>query len=638
MKKLNFWLLASLFMGSLAFTACSSSDGDGGGGSEPEPGPVTPPAKFAAVSGIVTSDDGSILRGVTITSGGEVTKSGTNGAYTLNSVTVVNNRAVIKFEKDGYATVIRSCPVGDALYMDVSMNKIEAAPPFDSSTGETVQMNYSQYNPTTGSWENVTMKVELPANGYVVAKADGTASTEVYNGTVTANSVYLNPNEADFADKMPGDLTTNDDRQLVSLGMVAVDLRGSANQKLQLKDNTTATLTFPVPSNIKINPADMRYIPLWSFNEATGVWDYEGEAEYDSELNAYVGTVSHFSWHNLDYPEARAALKVKVVDSNGAPIPSLQVDIDGQRIAYTNSEGIASCVVPSKTDLLIRVASSSYGNYAEDENGNYDESKVVKQNVTLNPQETKTIQLQMPSKAPVIRGTINNTGGGSNVCTIWIQYGPQETNRVISDLNGNYSIVAPSSYRGAAKLIALFGDGSKVETDFTVTDADQTINVDVNKDVPAGAGVVVVVGDGINTWYSIPGGTSGVWDGQITVDERGFTASFYVQISDGDKSQAGWGDVSINIPDYDASKTTFDNVNNNFRYMLEGMGGWTQIESSGQGVKIQVTKNGDVYSFKVNGNGTLIDRSLGIDYDDKAPVQISAEFSIKNTPSSAKRR
>jgi hypothetical protein len=477
---------------------------------------------------------------------------------------------------------------------------------------------------TLNAWSGgKTMTVDLPAS---YKKEDGTA----YTGNVKASYAYLNPENTEFAESMPGNLAAirsdQSEAELVSYGMVAVDLTGENGEKLQ--PGAPATLTFPVdPAKMKFTPSDGHKMPLWSFNEETGLWVEEGEATYSSSLQAYVGTVDHFSWHNLDYPESRASLQVKVLDKYESPIVGIPVDFDGQRISYTNAEGVATCVVPSNTDMVISIESSAYGNYADDEYGWPDQSKIIKQNVTLSAGDSKMITLQMPAKAPVISGTVINEGSGSKLCTLWIVYGNAlETNRVVSDLVGKFSIIAPTSFRGTAKLIAMFGDGSKAEQAIEITDADQTVDITVNSSAVAGAGLIVVAGEGLNTWYQIPDGNNGVWDGEVSVDANNKLTAYF-NVGGNNKE---WGGVNVTIPDYNESKTSYVSSSNAFNYFKEGMGGWTQIECRNGELTIEVTKNGDVYSFKVNGPGTLIDRSLGMDWDTALPVTVGAEFSIKN--------
>ena len=564
------------------------------------------PSEVYAISGVVYNY-GSPMSGVKVTVGNTSVTTGYNGIFALNEV----SGSVVKFEKDGYATITRAI-ASDNNQFDVSMTEVQTNV-FSASTAATMNVGWNG------------MKVELPA-GYV--DANGNAYT---GANVTAKSVYLAPNDYAFSSAMPGNLIAiradQSEAVLVSYGMINVELIGNNGEKLQ--PGAPATLTFPVLANLK---ETYDVIPLWSYNEETGLWEEEGVAIYDATTQAYVGTVNHFSWHNLAYPEYEATLNVRVVDANGATLPNICVDFNGQQKAYTNSQGVATSIVSSYTDLVISIPSEAYGNYATsyDEYGySYvDETKIVKQYVSLTPQENATITMVMPGKAPLISGKVINKSTSSNVCTLWISYGNMETTHVVSNSNGEYSLYGPVSYSGTAKIVARFEDGYKVEQNILITDYDQKVDITVENSDTTEPGIIYVKGEGLNTWYEISGGNNGVWDGEITIDSRGLSGRIDIY---GDDKNLGWGSVFINIPDYDESKTTYTNTANSFYYMMEGMGGWTQLDCSDAESTIVVTKNGDVYNFKFNGSGTLIDRGLGLDWDTRATVTAAVEFSIKNT-------
>ena len=625
MKRTKFLTWGGMFFALCAMLTVSSCKDDdenenGGSGAETTPELVTNGMATATFTGIVCPNGWGVLSGVTVTSGDQTVQTDYNGLYKLDKVKVVNGRAVVKFQKTGYMTVVRSVPFQTTVRLDVSMKSCMTTP-FVSSTPQTLTMNYPDQ-----------MKVELPADGFV------TESGAAYNGSVVAQSVYLDPDNDTFSEEMPGDLsavrTDATEAQLISYGMVAVELTDATGNKLQLAPGKTATLIFPVPEKFKGGtlPAS---IPLWSFNEETGLWEEEGAATLNGAGDAYVGTVTHFSWHNLDYPERRATLKVKVQDSNGGVIPNVLVDVDGQRKVYTNNDGIATCVVPCNTDMVITIPSESYGNYANvwnSENGyyEYDATKIVKQNVTLAPQEEKTITMQMPLRIPVISGKITNEGTGSQVCVVWITYAGGETIHTITDLNGNYSLLAPATYRGGATLIAQYGDGYKVQQKFTITDYDQVINMTTNSSAPAGVGVLQVVGAGLNMKYNLPNAANEDYHSSVNLSERGLEA--YATIShQKDASDWGWEEVAVVIPDYVEGTSTYKSSSNTFRYMVEGMEGWTQLQSMGE-LTVNVTKSGDTYTFKIAGaDAQLIVPSLGLDLDNAAAVKFSVEFSVKPT-------
>lgn len=612
--------------GMLMVSSCKDDEDNNSGAGAGTETPELPSNGLATAtfSGIVTPDGYGILRGVKVTSGSQTATTDVNGYYKLDAVNVVNGRAVVKFQKDGYMTVVRSVPVQKEMRLDVDMNFCSTYI-FTSSTPPVISMG-------AGLSENMT--VTLPADGFV------TESGEAYSGQVKAQSVYLDPDDANFSNGMPGDLsavrTDNSEAQLVSYGMVAVELTDASGNKLNLAPGKTATVTFPVPDKFKGSTLPAT-IPLWSFNEETGLWVEEGVATLNGAGDAYVGTVSHFSWHNLDQPELRATLNVKVLDANGGAVPHIIVNYDGQRTARTNNDGIATCIVPSNTPMVIWVPSESYGNYAEvytlydsehPEYGGYwnmDPTKLVKQeNVTLGPQETKTITLTMPNKLPKITGKVTNVGTGTQFCIVWVQYGFNETSHIFTDNDGNFSLLAPANYTGPATLVAQYGDGYQVSTTFTIGSEDVVVNLTANTSAEATPYVLRALGDGLNLSYQLPAPDEECWN-SVTISEKGLTVGAVIQ------NEREWGDVHLFIPDYDAEnpKTSYTSENNSFGYMKEGNGGWVQIETSGT-LTIGVSKSGDVYTFKItNANALLRDPNKGFDWNNEAPVRITVEFSAR---------
>ena len=604
----------------LTVTSCSNDDdneGNGGGGSTPTP-EIINGMTTASFMGVVTPNGWGVLRGVTVTSGNQTTQTDLNGMYKLDRVNVVNGRAVIKFKKQGYMTVVRSVPVQSSVRLDVAMKECDIQS-FPSSSAKKLTL----------TWGDVPMTVELPADGYV------TENGVAFNGAVMAQSVYLDPSDENFPNQMPGDLSAmrsdESEVQLVSYGMVAVELSDAIGNKLQLAPGKKATLTFPIPERFKSNVI-RNTIPLWSFNDETGMWVEEGAAIINDAGTAYVGEVGHFSWHNLDTPELRATLKVKVLDANGNVVPNVVVNFDGQRTGRTSNDGVASCTVPSNTDMVIWVPSEAYGNYAEvmDENGwsSVDETKLVKQNVTLAPEETKTITLTMPVKVPVISGKVTNVGSGSQMCIVYIMYGNgNETSNYFTDNEGKFSFLAPAGYRGPATFVAQYGDGYKVQQAITITDEDQVVNLTANTNAQFTPGVVMALGDGLNLRYMLPDPSDECWNAVGFSPEQGLFVNAYID----NQEQGAWGGINLNIPDYDPEnpKSSYTSANNSFHYMMEGWGGWTQIETQGE-LTINVTKSGDIYTFNIaNANATLVDRTLGMDWNSAAAVKVSVEFSAK---------
>jgi hypothetical protein len=143
---------------------------------------------------------------------------------------------------------------------------------------------------------------------------------------------------------------------LTTYGMAAVELTGSAGEKLQVAPGKKAMLTMPLPASIAGSaPAN---IPLWHFDEAKGLWMEEGNAVKTG--NTYVGEVSHFSFWNCDVPNNYVQLDLTVKTSDNQPVQYAHVKItdlaNGQTaIGNTDSTGYVIGAVPSNANLKLEI-------------------------------------------------------------------------------------------------------------------------------------------------------------------------------------------------------------------------------------------------------------------------------------------
>ena len=539
MKKMNLWLLSSLFVGALALTACSDNDDNGGGGGTVTPtNPVNPATmKMAALTGFVFDKDGNALSGVQVSTGAESTTTDSNGGFAFKSVGTRAaggaKRTVVTFKKNGYVSITRAANFAEADIWEVVMAETGITHSFESFSDHFLEDNVSD------------MSVGFQANGFVDSEGNP------FSGTVNADILYLSPDDENFGAMMPGgDLAAvrgdGTEAQLVSYGMTLVNLKDNWEEPLNI--GTPATVKFPVPEKFKGNePAE---IPLWGFNEETGLWEEEGTAYYNEAEGVYEGTVPHFSWVNLDYPEVRTTLKVIVKDEAGNLIPYIKVDIDGQKSAFTNSKGEATTYVPKNTAFYITVHAEDYSNYPN-------EVKVeVGADELGETGGTKTITL--PTVAH-ISGTVTNQGSGNNVATIWIEYNGKSTKKAHSDLDGKFFILAPADYKGKAVLKVRAANGQVKSVDIELDGKDHAYEISFKSDVNAGAvitfldetytlefapvevegegGVVIVDGD-----FS---GTTG-WGGEQHMEQGGFVYADF-SFSGYKEGQTKYSDVQFNI-------------------------------------------------------------------------------------------
>lgn len=583
-RKQHLWLLASLFMAVMALTACSSSDDtpDNPTPDTPTPGTTVTPTnmKMSALSGFVYDTNGNALSGVKVTSGTETFTTGADGGFVLNRVNSVGGRSMVRFSKSGYFDVLRSLTTADGAVWEVVMN--------EEYSENTARANFSASEGQ--QMEADDMEVTLQADGF---KDDATGAA--FDGYVEAKMLYLDPDDDNFGAMMPGgDLaavrTDGSQAQLVSYGMTRVELSDYSRNKLQLADGKPATLTFPVPERFEGNtPAE---IPLWSFNEQTGLWEEEGVATYDASRNVYVGTVTHFSWVNLDYPQSRATLRIVVKDQAGNAVPNLPIDLDGQRLVTTNLQGQAETYVPTQTAFYVSVHSENYGNYSP-------EVKIDVEAIAT-AGSTKTVNIVLPTLAH-LSGRITNTGVGSNMATLWIEYSGKSTKKVHSDTNGLFYMNAPVGYKGEATLKVRANDGTLKSFDITLDGKDHAYDLSIATTAESGGQAVFTAkSDGKEYKFTVPNINYESLNGVSLIDDHltvsgdngeGYYdsgSSYNVTFDKYTEGQSAYNDVYFSFNEYsgdnyfncsafspnnqpkDNKLTVTKESNGNYRFQLEG--------------------------------------------------------------------
>ncbi len=200
-----------------------------------------------------------------------------------------------------------------------------------------------------------------------------------YTGEVQVLGQWLDPSQPSTYLQMPGDLTGVDTEgetmALASYGMIKVELTDNAGNALQLPEGTTSTIELPVPEELQGNAPST--IPLWHFNEESGIWEEEGAATLQNGV--YVGEVSHFSFWNCDVPFPLITLE-GFVTADGSPLEDTQIKItfvaNGTcSYGWTGQRGYFNGKVPKDEELLIHLLdpcgepfhTESIGPFSEDE-------------------------------------------------------------------------------------------------------------------------------------------------------------------------------------------------------------------------------------------------------------------------------
>lgn len=452
--KIKYWCL--LFISSLLIiiTGCSKDQPTDTPEEKSDPMPeiplieVTVTMKEAVATGVVTDINGNPLEGVSIISGEAQATTNEKGLFTFERVASANNRFLFTFKKEGYFNIIRSGVFKDNLSMRVIMQSKSGASNVCSTSFNSTQKNTLK----TGG-----MEVVIPASSLV------TSTGTSYTGTVKAELFYLSPDNENFTTMMPGgDMAAmRSDRSsatLVSYGMVEVSLTDNSGSPLQLKEGSQSEMTFPIPENMKGNPPAS--IPLWFFNEEAGIWVEEGTAKLKGSV--YIGSVRHFSWHNLDVPEERVTIKGRVTDKQGGAIPNLLVTVD-QTSDVTDRFGNYQVYVPANTPVSATVKSKDYYSYTPE----------VAVKVSGQPGGTtvENVNLELPYM-PIIQGHIINSCAELVAAYVWVEYTLNgkvvTTTPIWTSIDGAFELRIPVT-SGKATLWVETIAGDKISRDLTLS-------------------------------------------------------------------------------------------------------------------------------------------------------------------------
>lgn len=594
---LTFMFMALLMM-LMTFASCSKlqdllnegdDDDDDDGGINP-PELVEGRMEDIALSGIVRDASGTPIEGVSIVSGSSAATTNTDGFFEFDQIQVVsvpNDRSVVRFSKAGYFDVVRSMDAdddaADGASWEVVMCKKEnndftSVKTYSSSSDQTLQAG--------------EMKIDMPQDGY---KVDGTGVG--YTGKVKSEMVYLDPNNERFSEMMPGgDLAAvrsdNSSAQLVSYGMTDLNMYAENGDKLQLKDGSKAKLTFPIPAGMGENPPAS--IPLWSFNEKTGLWEEEGSAALQG--NVYVGEVAHFSWVNLDYPEKQGTVYGYVKDDTGKVLPGVRLSI-GQLLAstVTQSDGYYSHEVPANTAFSITVKDLYYGGINQ---------KVSVKVPALSPGERRQVDITLPHLVRVYGKVMNERGDGIR-SSVWVQTDKAKTEVLQTDKDGNFNVYVPKDMKGKATVHARTYWGDEISGDITIENEDVYVELIVSGSGGVNTNMIHIFSDvlGDEAW-PIPTYTSPL-SGVVILDN----AMMLIP-----EKRANIL-MSIMVAQYDKEKTTYtDGVTAYVANQAEKR----QFQTMpGKEMKCTVQRNGNDFVFSLEGNGVFWQEASDNDADEQ---------------------
>lgn len=309
---ITMWVRGALAVCVMFGIAACGSGGSGGGS-------VTAGATPGAVTGqVVSAANNAPVAGATVTTSAGTTTTTNTGDFTVPAP--ANDRAVVHVEANGFAEAFPVIRVvsGQTTTIGVKLLPVGATVTVNVATGGTVTV------------PNSTAQVDLPANGLV--PANGGAAAGAVNVSLTPINPAVDPN------LMPGDFTgvsAGGTTPIESFGAIVVDIRDNAGTRYNLTAGNTSTIRIPLGTQ---NPNPPATIPLWYFDETTGLWVEEGSATLQGTApdQYYEGTVTHFSAWNADDRLLRTWVEGCVRDANGQPVVGAFVEASG--IDYTGSD------------------------------------------------------------------------------------------------------------------------------------------------------------------------------------------------------------------------------------------------------------------------------------------------------------
>jgi hypothetical protein len=302
---------------------------------------------ITTVSGRIVNELLQPVEGAMVKAGAAITTTDINGEFTIKNAFLYDEAAYVQVEKAGYFTGSRTfrASMNANQYIEVKLLPKIVNGTVSANTGGTVTL-------ANGS------AVSLPASSVVTASTNSS-----YSGNVNVSMVSIDPTGTDLQREMPGDLRGinlgNTEMGLQSFGMIGVELTGDAGERLQVAAGSKATIKFLLPAVVTASaPAT---IPLWSFNEATGLWKQEGTATKSG--NFYTAEVSHFSFWNCDAQFPVVDFSATIKDQNGQPVKRKLVRIrrtvtNSYTTGYTDSLGVVKGKVPINEALTLEVVTS----------------------------------------------------------------------------------------------------------------------------------------------------------------------------------------------------------------------------------------------------------------------------------------
>lgn len=309
----------------------------GGAGTVINPSPVQ-----GSLTGKVVDDNNNAVTGALVKAGSNTATTDSRGLFRFNNIQLDKYSSLVTVEKNGFFKAYRvfSASANNTNFVKVKLVPKTLIGNIDAAAGGTVTLADNS-------------KISLPA-GSVVVKS----TNQSYSGSVKVYASAIDPTAGDIAQIVPGSFQGVDADNyrvvLKSFGMLAVELEGNSGEQLQIAAGKTAKLRFTIPSSLRSSAPVT--IPLWSVDEASGLWKEEGSATKGTDY--YEGDVSHFSFWNCDVSSQTVYLEMTIATADG-PLSHVLVKLTrpngASSYGYTDSSGHVGGLVPKNEALVLEV-------------------------------------------------------------------------------------------------------------------------------------------------------------------------------------------------------------------------------------------------------------------------------------------
>lgn len=330
MKNLYFLFIISLLLGSCGRESVDSID---------KTIIINPPNEVVngSVSGVVIDENGPVASAEVSMGTSDPVTTDSQGQFSFLDAQVFKDGTYIRVEKEGYLSGSRRFQAVEGSFHNVKIQLTKRnLEPLDPATGKDVMLG--------------SALVTLPSGQYL---KDGT----VHNGDIHIHAEWLDPTLKETFYKMPGNLTgistTGTTEVLTSFGMMRVELFDGNGLAVELPDNKSAILHFPIPEIMEEFAPDV--LSLWSFDEENGIWTEDGLAVLEDDH--YSAEVTQLSFWNLSLGlspvEMSGVITLDGMVAGNQEIVIRDID-DGYMIRMITSEdGTFSEIVPRGNNLII---------------------------------------------------------------------------------------------------------------------------------------------------------------------------------------------------------------------------------------------------------------------------------------------